>query len=75
VNPYRGHMPQPEPIALRVAGHLVRADSPEEFMVKLRRLGEELNFTVIGDGHALITITFKHGEPVTISAEEPCPPN
>lgn len=70
-NPYRGAMPEPERLALRVDGHLVQADSTEDLLAKLRRLGESIGFKVDDD----LTITFDQRRNVTVEQEEPSWPN
>jgi hypothetical protein len=57
MHPYRGHMPKPQPYAARVAGHVVRADSAEEFVTRLRRLGREIGFEVdVRDGRIALIV-------------------
>lgn len=70
-SPYRGAMPEPERLAIRIEGHLVQAESPDELLAKLRRLGEALDFQVSDD----MVITFGHGRGVTVKPEEPSWPN
>lgn len=64
-DPYRGVMPEPWPCALRVAGHVVRAESVDDLQVRLRLLGEAIGFTV-HETSDTITMTFADGELVTI---------
>jgi hypothetical protein len=65
VSPYRGAMPRPLPYAVRVGGHLVRADDSEELRSRLVALGESIGFTVAGPADKF-TLTFASNEPVAV---------
>lgn len=64
-DPYRGAMPEPRLHALRVAGHVVRAETIDELQAGLRLLGAALGFTV-HETDDEITMTFADGESVEV---------
>lgn len=63
--PYRGAMPEPRLHALRVAGHVVRAESLDELQTGLRLLGAAVGF-VVYETEDEITLRRADGELVEI---------
>ncbi len=77
MNPYRGSMPPgwPESMALVIRGHVVRADSHEEMIGKLRLLGDAIGFTLRVTSAQSFTITFAGDDPTAVHGAPACLPN